>query len=55
MAQGQNGQNAHWKVKFWLFDQNQVSRITFHQDMLEYEVGSSIKSKVKITLEKSKF
>ena len=54
LAQGQNGQNAHWKVKHWLLDQNQVSRITFHQDMVEYEIGSSRKSKVKITLEKSK-
>ena len=24
---------SHWKVKLWLFDQNQISIIIFHQDM----------------------
>ena len=32
---------VYYKVKLWLFDQNQVSKIIFHQDMSKYEVFSS--------------
>ena len=32
---------VHWKVKLWLFDQNQVSKIIFHQDMSKYKYCSS--------------
>ena len=28
---------VHWKVKLWLFGQNQVRRVIIHQDMSKYE------------------
>ena len=46
---------VHWKVKLWLFGQNQVSKITIHQNMSKYETCSSRNQKVKISFEKSKF
>ena len=45
---------VHWKVKLWLFDQNQVSKVTIHQDMSKYEKISSRNWKVKIHLWKVK-
>ena len=32
---------VYWKVKLWLFGQNQVPRVIFHQDMSNYETCSS--------------
>ena len=39
---------AYWKVKLWLFGQNQVSRFIFHQDMSNYEIFSSRNQKSQI-------
>ena len=33
---------VHWKVKLWLFGQNQVPRVIFHQDVSKHETCSSI-------------
>ena len=30
----------HWKVKLWLFGQNQVPRVIFHQDLSKHETCS---------------
>ena len=41
---------VYWKVKLWLFGQNQVSRFIFHQDMSNYEICSSrnLKSQIRV-------
>ena len=39
---------VHWKVKLWLFGQNQVPRVIIHQDMSKYETCSPRNSKLKI-------
>ena len=31
----------HWKVKLWIFGQNQVPRVIFHQDVSKNETCSS--------------
>ena len=38
----------HWKVKFWLFGQNQVSRFIFHQNMPNHETCSSRNQEMQI-------
>ena len=35
-----------WKVKLWLFGQNQIPRITIHQNMSKFETCSSINQKI---------
>ena len=45
---------VHWKVKLWLFGQNQVSKITIHQSMSKYETCSSRNQKFKISFWKVK-
>ena len=45
---------VHWKVKLWLFGQNQVSNIIIHQNMSKYETYSSRNQKVKISFWKVK-
>ena len=44
----------HWKVKLWLFGQNQVSKITIHQGKSKYETSSSRNQKFKISFWKVK-
>ena len=39
---------VHWKVKLWLFGQNQVPRVIFHQNMSNYETCSSRNPKLQI-------
>ena len=39
---------VYWKVKLWLFGQNQVPRFIFHQDMSNYETCSSRNQKLQI-------
>ena len=39
---------VYWKVKLWLFGQNQVSRFIFHQNMSNYETCSSRNQELQI-------
>ena len=39
---------VHWKVKLWLFGQNQVPRVIIHQDISKYETCSPRKPNLKI-------
>ena len=39
---------VHWKVKLWLFGQNQVPRVIIHQDMKKHETCSPRKPNLKI-------
>ena len=39
---------VHWKVKLWLFGQNQVPRVIIHQDMSKCETCSPKKPNLKI-------
>ena len=46
---------VHWKVKLWLFGQNQVPKIIIHQNMSKYETCSSRNQKFMISFWKVKF
>ena len=39
---------VYWKVKLWLFGQNQVSRFIFHQNMPNHETCSSRNQELQI-------
>ena len=45
---------VYWKVKLWFFGQNQVSKISIHQNMSKYETYSSRNQKVNISFWKVK-
>ena len=45
---------VRWKVKLWLFGQNQMPKIIIHQNMSKYETYSSRNQKVKISFWKFK-
>ena len=46
---------VYWKVKLWLFGQNQVSRITIHQNLSKCETCSSRNRGLKILFWNLKF